>query len=76
MNIETENKLIYLQAAISKLKGGVKEDITLDTLLEDIGLDSLDVVDLQISYEDDHGVVLTDPVEPIVTVGDLIKALT
>ena len=54
----------------------VEEDtITADTdLQEDLGADSLDVVDLVMSIEDEFGVEIPDEeVENIKTVGDLVN---
>lgn len=54
----------------------VEEDsITTDTLIEDdLGADSLDVVDLVMSLEDEFEIeVPDDEVENIRTVGDLVK---
>ena len=54
----------------------VEEDkVTADTdLQEDLGADSLDVVDLLMSIEDEFGVeVPDDEIENIKTVGDIVK---
>ena len=54
----------------------VEEDtITLDTkIAEDLGADSLDVVDLLISIEDEFEIEIPDgEVENIKTVGELVK---
>ena len=54
----------------------VKEDkVTADTdLQEDLGADSLDVVDLLMSIEDEFGVeVPDDEIENIKTVGSLVS---
>ena len=50
-------------------------DITLDSaFLEDLGLDSIDMVDLTMSIEDEFEMELPDEeLERITTVGDLVK---
>lgn len=56
----------------------VEEDsITMDSdILEDFGADSLDLVDLVMSFEDEFGVeVPDDEVEKFHTVGDVVKYL-
>jgi len=50
-------------------------EITEETALIDLELDSLDIVELQMMYEDAHGVVLPDPVTVPRTVGDLMAIL-
>lgn len=49
--------------------------ITLDTVLLDIGLDSLDIVELQMVYEETFNVELKDIEQSIKTVADLIRAI-
>lgn len=67
-----EKKIIALIAD----KLGAKEDkITLKTnLVEDLGADSLDVVELVMAFEDEFGVSLPDEdVEKLKTVGDIVE---
>ena len=51
------------------------ETVTYDsTITDDLGADSLDVVDLVMSFEDEFGVEIPDEaVETIHTVSDIIK---
>lgn len=51
------------------------EEITLETVItEDLGADSLDVVDLVMTFEDEFGIEIPDDaVETIKTVGDVVK---
>jgi acyl carrier protein len=49
--------------------------ITLDTVLLDIGLDSLDIVELQMVYEETFNVELKDIEQSIKTVADLLRAM-
>jgi acyl carrier protein len=44
-------------------------------VLLDIGLDSLDIVELQMGYEETFNVELKDIEQPIQTVADLIRAI-
>ncbi len=68
------DKFEFLKIEINKLlKKEVK--ITLDTVLLDIGLDSLDIVELQMEYEETFNVELKDIEQPIQTVADLIRAI-
>ncbi|HIT09092.1 MAG TPA: acyl carrier protein [Candidatus Merdivicinus faecavium] len=52
-----------------------EEKVTLEaSITEDLGADSLDVVDLVMSLEDEFGVEIPDDqVENIKTVGDIVK---
>lgn len=52
-----------------------EDEITLDTLIvEDLGADSLDVVDLIMTLEDEFEIEVPDEdVENIKTVGDIVK---
>ena len=52
-------------------------DITMDALLlEDLGVDSIDVVDLVMSIEDELGVeVPEDRLDGVKTVGDAVKVI-
>ena len=52
-----------------------EDSITMDSVVtDDLGADSLDVVDLVMSFEDEFGVEIPDDaVENIKTVGDIVK---
>ena len=66
-----EEKIINL---IAEKLGKKKEQITLKTnLVEDLGADSLDVVELIMTFEDEFGVTLPDEdVAKMKTVGDIV----
>ena len=66
-----EEKIISL---IADKLGKKKEQITLKTnLVEDLGADSLDVVELVMTFEDEFGVSLPDEdVAKMKTVGDVV----
>lgn len=67
-----EQKIISL---IAEKLGKKKEQITLNTnLVEDLGADSLDVVELIMTFEDEFGVTLPDEdVAKMKTVGDVVN---
>ena len=52
-----------------------EDSITMDSVVtDDLGADSLDIVDLVMSFEDEFGVEIPDDaVENIKTVGDIVK---
>lgn len=68
MVFETIRKLLADQLDIDE------EEITMDsTLLEDLGADSIELVDLVMSIEDEYGVeVPDDAADGIRTVGDAV----
>ncbi len=68
------DKFEFVKIEINKLLKKEVE-ITLDTVLLDIGLDSLDIVELQMEYEETFNVELKDIEQPIQTVADLIRAI-
>ena len=64
-----------IREIISKQLEIDEEDITMDTnLKEDLDADSLDMVDLAISFEDEFEVEVPDKVlEKFETVGDIVR---
>jgi acyl carrier protein len=54
-----------------------ENEITLDSLVvDDLGADSLDLVDLAMTFEDEFSVEIPDTeIENIKTVGDIVKYL-
>ncbi|MGN0376826.1 MAG: acyl carrier protein [Suilimivivens sp.] len=54
-----------------------KEQIIMETnLLNDLGLSSLDVVNIIVAFEDEFGIEIPDrKLSEIVTVGDVVKLL-
>ena len=52
-----------------------EETITMDSdCVEDLGADSLDMVDLVMSFEDEFGIEVPDEaVEKVKTVGDIVR---
>lgn len=53
------------------------DDISSDSVItEDLGADSLDIVDLAMTFEDEFGIEIPDDaVESIKTVGDIVKLI-
>ena len=72
-NMNTD-KFEFLKKEINKLLKKEVE-ITLDTVLLDIGLDSLDIVELQMVYEETFNVELKDIEHSMQTVADLIRSI-
>jgi acyl carrier protein len=70
MNVEAE-----LQTLIKKQAGGRTETIATDAKLADLGLDSIDLVEIAFDIEDKFHVRLTQNSEEIsnATFGDLVK---
>jgi acyl carrier protein len=72
-----ERNLQILIESISNLKDIPLEQIkiTENTPLKSLELDSLDIVEMQMYYEDKTGIETKDPTSPIVTVKDLLDIL-
>lgn len=57
-------------------KSAKNKEINLDSNIKDLGLDSLDIVDLLMDMEDKYGIEFeNEEMASIVTVGDVIKAI-
>ena len=73
-----EEKLQFLKESITRI--GVKslETISINefTLLSDLNLDSLDIVELQIFYEEKTGNITSDPDYPPKSVRELLDLMT
>lgn len=69
-----QEKLEFLINAIQKVTS-TKSTITEETMLDSVGLDSLDIVELQLYYEDVTGYETKDPTLPVLTVKDLIDLM-
>ena len=71
-----QEKIDFLKELIIELKGSKNYfEITKDTELYTVGLDSLDIVELQMMYEDKTKSIAKDPTTPINTVKDLIELM-
>ena len=77
MKLETRlDKLEFVKFAIEEIKGTeLKEPLTESTNLYGLKLDSLNVVELQLFYEEETGKIAKDPAAPITTVGQLIDLM-
>jgi acyl carrier protein len=71
----TENeKLEFLEKSIQSLFNQNLK-LNLSDNLHDLGIDSLDVVELQLNYEETFNCQLPDTHEPIIYVSDIIKLM-
>lgn len=70
---ETE-KLEFMEKAIEKLFNN-KFKLNLGDNLYDLGIDSLDIIELQLNYEETFNVTLPDEHGPIIYVSDIIKLM-
>ena len=72
--MDIEKKVIELIAGQLNIKSS---DVTLDKkILEDLGADSLDVVEMLMALEEEFGVnIPTEEATNLVTVGDVINAI-
>jgi len=69
-----DEKMIFIEEIISTvMKHPIK--ITENMSLIDIGLDSLDIVELQLAYEDKIGRELSNADQSVRTVGELLDIL-
>ncbi len=68
-------KIELLKSFIKKIKNIDDLTIDLNTELSTLKLDSLDVVELQMMYEDETGNTTLDSVKPILTVKDLLDLM-
>lgn len=60
---------------VTKQLNVAEDKVTMDSkFVEDLGADSLDVVELTMAIEDEFGVTVSDQdAEKLVTVGDVVK---
>ncbi len=63
-----------VSAIIAEAKDLDAQDITAESTFEDLGLDSLDTVDLIMNFEDEFGVTL-EMSEDLKTVGDVVELI-
>jgi acyl carrier protein len=70
-----QEKIDFLKSSIQRLFKKEPPEITREMLLPDLGLDSLDIVELQMEFEKEFNVEIPDPEDAIVTVGNLIDHL-
>jgi acyl carrier protein len=70
-----QEKFDFLKSAFADLFKKELPEFTRDTPIQDLGLDSLDIVELQMEFEKRYGVEIPDPVTEITNVGHLIDHL-
>lgn len=72
-----KEKLEFLKTTISELKHIKNGDLTMSESddLFSFRLDSLDIVELQMIYEEQTGSTTSNPTRPIKTVGDLLDVM-
>jgi acyl carrier protein len=73
--MKSQNNLKWLETTLNTKFNSPVSNITEDTLIEDLGIDSLDLVELQLEYESDFQVELPDGTDEIRTVRDLLNLL-
>ena len=70
-----QEKINFLIGAIKELKGIDVANITVESTLGSLNIDSLDAIELQMYYEDTTGTETKDPTGIVKTVGDLINLM-
>jgi acyl carrier protein len=73
--MNSQNNLKWLEKTLNTKFNSSVSNITEDTSIEDLGIDSLDLVELQLEYENDFQVELPDSTDEIRTVKDLLSLL-
>jgi len=71
-----QEKINFIAEAFTNLFKKTAPEITRDMSIMDLGLDSLDIVELQMEFEKKYNVEVPDPVGEIRTVGNLLDHLT
>lgn len=71
---ETE-KLEFMEKSMEKLFN-ITFKLNLGDNLYDLGIDSLDIIELQLNYEETFDVTLPDEHGPIIYVSDVIKLMS
>ena len=66
-----------LRAVIMEIIGADEDEITLDATLDDLNLDSLDVVEIIMAAEDEFNIgIPDDALEGVKTLGDVVDVIT
>lgn len=69
------DKLLFVKSSIEELKNIKLEKIEETSSLLDMGLDSLDIVELEMLYEDKTGKIAKDSIGAVKTAGQLIDLM-
>lgn len=75
MSTRNENLKVLVEGIEVVKSAPVNIPITEETRLRDLELDSLDIVELQMYYEEKMNVVIRDPDGPITTVAELLDLM-
>lgn len=67
------DKLAMIIQGLGFLKAENFDDITLETSVDELGLDSLDLVELQLYLEENFNIETQDPSKPVLTVKDILE---
>lgn len=69
-----QEQMILVIAGIKALKNITEiADVTEATLLkDDLGMDSLDIVELQMWVEENSKIIVGDPTGPVITIKDIL----
>jgi acyl carrier protein len=70
-----QEKINFITEAFTRLFKKTPPEINRDMSIMDLGLDSLDIVELQMEFEKQYNVEVPDPVGEIRTVGNLLDHL-
>lgn len=70
-----QEKIDFIKSAFRDLFKKEVPEIDRNTPIQDLGLDSLDIVELQMEFEKKYDVEIPDPEGDIKTVGDLLDHL-
>ncbi len=70
-----QEKIDFLKKAFKELFKKELPDISRDQPIQDLGLDSLDIVELQMEFEKEFNVEIPDPESDLRTIGNLLDHL-
>lgn len=70
-----QEKIDWIKSTFRDLFKREVPEIERDTPIQNLGLDSLDIVELQMEFEKSYDVEIPDPEGDIKTVGDLLDHL-
>ncbi len=75
MAVTSDQVLDTIKGVVPKF-GVDADEVTVESTLEDLDMDSLDVVEVMQAIEDEHGVEVPDEdLEDLTTIGDAINAV-
>ncbi len=75
MAVTSDQVLDTIKGVVPKF-GVDADEVTVESTLEDLDMDSLDVVEVMQAIEDEHGIEVPDEdLEDLTTIGDAINAV-